>query len=246
MPPSFDALIHAVLDGEATAAERAELDRRMDADPALRAQFEAVQRVFTMLEAVPAVDPPVGLVDSILARVSLRAPRLKIPHQPFARANVIAAYPDSAKAKPSGRAAAGNWFSALVHFLKEIGMNDSKPGLLGTNRGKLLVTAGVAAVALIGISSVIDFPIGGTTTTVVVPNTQVGETTTTVGGTTTTALVVSPATLSPTGSPNTTIAVAAGALPVTGSQPQGLVAAAIAALIGGGFLVRASRERNAS
>jgi len=44
-------------------------------------------------------------------------------------------------------------------------MNDSKPGLLGTNRGKLLVTAGVAAVALIGISSVIDFPIGGTTTT---------------------------------------------------------------------------------
>jgi hypothetical protein len=165
MPPSPDALIHAVLDGEASAEQRAELDRRMDADPALRAKFDEMQRVFTMLEAVPAVDPPAGLVQSILARATLRAVPRELSHQPFAGANVIAAYPGDTKAIRARRSTRGNWFPVLVNFMREIGMSDSKPGFLGTNKGKLLVTAGVAAVALVGISTVIDFPIGGTSTT---------------------------------------------------------------------------------
>ena len=55
MSTSLDALIHAVLDGEASAAQRAELDRRIETEPAVRARFEEVQRVFTMLEAPPPV-----------------------------------------------------------------------------------------------------------------------------------------------------------------------------------------------
>lgn len=164
MPPSFEALIHAVLDGEASAEQRAELDRRMQSDPALRAKYEEMQRVFAILEEVPAVEPPAGLVESILQRAPLHPGRPQASHQPFARTNVFAAYPGDAKAIAPGRSTIGNWFSALVHFLKEIGMNEQKPGFLGTNRGKLLVTAGVAAIALVGISTVIDFPSGGTST----------------------------------------------------------------------------------
>ena len=164
MPPSFESLIHAVLDGEASAEQRAELDRRLEGDPALRARFEEMQRVVALLEAVPAVEPPAGLVESILRRAPLRANGRKISRQPFARANVIAAYPGDAEAMPPGRSTIGHWFSALVHFLKEIGMNEQKPGFLGTNRGKLLVTAGVAAIALVAISTVIEFPSDGTST----------------------------------------------------------------------------------
>jgi hypothetical protein len=173
MSTSLDALIHAVLDGEASAAQRAELDRRIEADPAVRARFEEVQRVFAMLEAVPDVDPPAGLVESILGRAKVRGVRPEISRQPLARPNVIAAYPGDARAIRPSRSTRGNWVSTLVHFLKEIGMNEQNPGFLGTNRGKLLVTAGVAAVALVAISTVIDFPVGGTSTTgTIVPATR--------------------------------------------------------------------------
>jgi hypothetical protein len=88
---------------------------------------------------------------------------------------------------------------------------------------------------------------GETTTTVpgATTTTVPGQTTTTVAGqTTTTAVAVIPASAS---SPNTTIAVRAANLPTTGSRPLGLLAAATAALIGGGLLLRASRqERDAS
>ena len=43
-------------------------------------------------------------------------------------------------------------------------MSEEKQGILGTTKGRLLVTAGVAAVALVGLSSVIDFPPGGSKT----------------------------------------------------------------------------------
>src|SRR5512140_2614625 len=128
MPHSLDALFHAVLDGEASAAPRAELDRRIEDDPAARARFEEVQRVFALLEAVPDVDPPAGLVESILGRARLRGSRPENSHQPLARANVIAAYPGDARASRPSRSTRGNWVSALVHYLKEIGMNDKNPG----------------------------------------------------------------------------------------------------------------------
>ena len=165
MSTSLDALIHAVLDGEASAAQRAELDRRIETDPAVRARFEEVQRVFALLEDVPDVDPPAGMFESILGRAQVRGVRPEISRQPLARPNVIAAYPGDARAIRPSRSTRGNRVSALVHFLKEIAMNEQKPGFLGTNRGKLLVTAGVAAVALVAISTVIDFPVGGTSTT---------------------------------------------------------------------------------
>jgi hypothetical protein len=58
-------LMHAVLDGEASNAEARELEMRLAADPAARAEFEDWKRLFVALEAVPKEHAPEGLLASI-------------------------------------------------------------------------------------------------------------------------------------------------------------------------------------
>ena len=65
-------LIHAVLDGEASDAEVRELEMRLAADPAARAEFEDWQRLFEALDAVPKEHVPEGLVASIVSAITER------------------------------------------------------------------------------------------------------------------------------------------------------------------------------
>ncbi len=58
-------LIHAVLDGEASDAEVRELEMRLAADPAARAEYEEWKRLFEALDAMPKEHAPEGLVASI-------------------------------------------------------------------------------------------------------------------------------------------------------------------------------------
>ena len=60
-------LMHAVLDGEASAAEVHELERRLAADPAARAEFDDWQRLFHALGEVAQEHAPEGLVASVTA-----------------------------------------------------------------------------------------------------------------------------------------------------------------------------------
>ncbi len=53
-------LIHAVLDGEASATEARELEMRLAADPAARAEFEGWKRLFEALNAMPRSTPRKG------------------------------------------------------------------------------------------------------------------------------------------------------------------------------------------
>jgi len=153
-----ETLIQAVLDGDASAAERAELDRLLASDEALCATFESMRHACAMLEASPDVDPPPGLVESILSRATLRGSSRAATHQSLSGERVVAT--DASRARRTKQ----SWFTGLVHLLKEIGMNEQKPGFLGTTKGKFLVTAGVAAVALAGLSTVFDFPPGSSNT----------------------------------------------------------------------------------
>jgi pentapeptide MXKDX repeat protein len=153
-----DSLIQAVLDGDASATQRAELDRLMASDPALRTKFDSLRQVFAVLEAVPEMDPPASLVEDVMVRAAQREGAQAATHQ---RSSSKAVATAEKRLERPGR---GNWFSALAHLLKEVGMNEQKAGILGTTKGRLLVTAGIAAVALIGLSSVIDFPPGGSST----------------------------------------------------------------------------------
>src|SRR5437867_12849652 len=66
------ALMHAVLDGEATPEEARELERLLAGDAAARAEYESLKVFFAKVQGVPPIDPPAGLADSIAERVKLR------------------------------------------------------------------------------------------------------------------------------------------------------------------------------
>lgn len=66
-------LMHAVLDGEAPAADAARLERLLEADPALRARFESLRELHQLLDRVPGVEPPADLAAVTVARI--RPPR---------------------------------------------------------------------------------------------------------------------------------------------------------------------------
>lgn len=63
----LSALIQAEIDDELDGAGRAELARRLLADPAARAGRDQYRRLASLLDAMPALDPPESLVPGILA-----------------------------------------------------------------------------------------------------------------------------------------------------------------------------------
>jgi hypothetical protein len=62
-------LMHEVLDGAATAEEARELQNLLANDPAGRAEFEDLRRLFGGLNTMPKAHPPEGLVASVIARL---------------------------------------------------------------------------------------------------------------------------------------------------------------------------------
>jgi len=82
-------LMHAVLDGEASAAEVHELERRLDADPAARAEFDDWQRLFHALGEVAQEHAPESLVASVTS--ALPSPRRSADDrgQPFPDRRVL-------------------------------------------------------------------------------------------------------------------------------------------------------------
>jgi hypothetical protein len=65
--PEQLSLIHAEIDGELDATQRAELSRSLLADPELRRVRDDLRRVCAVLDGVGQVEPPGGLEASILA-----------------------------------------------------------------------------------------------------------------------------------------------------------------------------------
>jgi len=65
--PRLNELIQAEIDGELDAQQRAELARRLLADPAARAERDDLRRVCTALDAIPQLEPPPDLRDKVLA-----------------------------------------------------------------------------------------------------------------------------------------------------------------------------------
>jgi len=61
------ALIHAEIDGELDARQRAELARSLLADPETRALREDLKRLCTALDGVEQVEPPAQLLTNVLA-----------------------------------------------------------------------------------------------------------------------------------------------------------------------------------
>ena len=65
--PGQLALMHAEIDGELDASQRAELARTLLADPKARAMRDDLRRLCQALDELEPVEPPAGLRESILA-----------------------------------------------------------------------------------------------------------------------------------------------------------------------------------
>lgn len=62
----LDRRIQDELDGVATAEERAELQRRVEASPEVRARYQEMKAVFHMLDRVETVEPPPALKERVI------------------------------------------------------------------------------------------------------------------------------------------------------------------------------------
>jgi len=69
--PGHLQLMHAALDGEATADEKQELEQLLAVNPEARAEYDALRRLFDALEALPQLDPPPGLAEPAAERHQL-------------------------------------------------------------------------------------------------------------------------------------------------------------------------------
>jgi hypothetical protein len=84
--PGFDPQLLDLHLGHLSAAERAAVRRRLQSDPALAAQDEAVRSVFAALQALPDEPAPADLVARTLARVRAAGPPLRMTRTPEQRA----------------------------------------------------------------------------------------------------------------------------------------------------------------
>lgn len=75
----FDARINEVLDGAASAADRAALEREMSADPELRRRFDALRSLFDTLGGIQMSDPPADLHDDIVRSIERENARPAAP-----------------------------------------------------------------------------------------------------------------------------------------------------------------------
>jgi hypothetical protein len=172
----YTPLMHAVLDGEATPGESAELRRLLASDPAVRAQFEDLQRLFEGLKAVPRLFPAGGV--GLFGHGGTSRPD-------FTAANAFWRSPPTFFAVPctwsNWRTFHGNpghfpGTSATVHpishrgphFRGEKNMSEQNTSSFG-NR-KIWIGAGIAAAAVIvAVSTGVLPPSGKDTTGTIVP-----------------------------------------------------------------------------
>jgi len=82
-------LMNAVLDDEATAAERAELERLLAAEPAARVQYDELRRLFDALSRVAPLEPRAGFADQVVGALRRTSAKPDQVRQPFAKSGVI-------------------------------------------------------------------------------------------------------------------------------------------------------------
>jgi hypothetical protein len=92
LDPRLLELLHRGADGSVDPAQAAELDARLAAEPALRAELEALKGLVKDLDGLPAVEVPAGLKEDILQELHRRrgAPARPARSRAFLRLGVPA------------------------------------------------------------------------------------------------------------------------------------------------------------
>ncbi|MFO1414819.1 MAG: hypothetical protein U1F10_13105 [Burkholderiales bacterium] len=150
-------LMHAVLDGEATSAEKRELEAVLAADPAAKAEFDALSGLFGQIAAVPRLHPPEGLYAAVMER-------LPAADQLSGAGRVIGSNPDAIAASGT---TTGHRHDAPVATTREWQMSERQAK--SSNRRVLWIGAGAAALVAVMVGSGILPPGDGTTSGTIVP-----------------------------------------------------------------------------
>ncbi|MEO8346488.1 MAG: hypothetical protein ABI607_12415, partial [Betaproteobacteria bacterium] len=162
-------LMHAVLDGAATAGEEIALEQLLAVDPEARAEYDDLSHVFNALQDIPKAMPPEGLVSAVMANIPQRPSRFAGLRQLFMKPRVISTSTIETPGAIPGK-------SATVHPIMQRGphhkgenkMSEQTNSSLG-NR-KIWIGAGVAAAAVIvAVSTGILPPSGKDTSGTIAP-----------------------------------------------------------------------------
>ena len=89
VPTRLTELMHAVLDGEASESEIRDLELRLAADPAARAEFDEWKVLFQALSEMPKEYAPEGLVAAVTRAVPEQAAGSAAAGQPFSPRGVL-------------------------------------------------------------------------------------------------------------------------------------------------------------
>ena len=107
-------LMHAALDGEASNAEARELETRLAADPAARAEFEDWKRLFEALDAVPKEHAPEGLVASIASAMPQAPGASGAASATRTSSRTMSRSPAMRALAPSGKRAPPSWHASCA------------------------------------------------------------------------------------------------------------------------------------
>ena len=139
-------LIHAVLDGAATDAQALQLKQRLAADPAVRSEFDTVQRLFSDLSRVPHQQPPETLFAAVMAAARLPPARSQRRHQLFPWPRVLGSAPRDAVPSSAHKTRLS---SRLTTILRSIDMSDQQTRSTFGNRKAWIGGAMAAAAVLV-------------------------------------------------------------------------------------------------
>ena len=153
----LNALMHAVLDGEASQGEARELERILAADPAAQARYYELQMLFDDLARIPMAAVPAGMVESVMERLPRRRPPIGRLRQLFSRTRVSRA--PANETRPTGRGNTKHWGSNTGPYHSRGDDMSEKIGILG-NR-KVWIGGGIAAAAVVLALQYVDFPPNG-------------------------------------------------------------------------------------
>ncbi len=150
-----DRLMQAVLDGEATPGESAELERLLAADPVARARFEEWRVLFDGLSRMPHGFPPEGLVAAVMADLPREAPPRAGADQRFMPPGVIAASSKESRVTSRGTSTTVHAISQTGPFTRGAQMSEQQRTFSKT---KVWIGVAVAVAAIAVGSQFVDYP----------------------------------------------------------------------------------------
>jgi len=124
----LNELMHAVLDGEATAVEARELDAVLARDAKAKDEFDELRSLFDVLAAVPQRFPPEGLVAAVTARLGELPATRTDADQLFAPSGVFGASSKDVREGTPGNKAAVDRVFPLWAFFRGDTMSESTSG----------------------------------------------------------------------------------------------------------------------